>query len=257
MAASPDDPSWQMSAFDPLQTLGARPYPALMANAADEIIGIYRRHARAWTQARDGRFSEKNWIERFSEMLPYRGHVLDIGCGSGEPIDAHLAGRGYSITGVDSSPEMIEMFAANIPDQVGIITDMRCLRLGERFDGLLAWDSFFHLQYEDQRSMFPIFSEHCRSTGPLMFTSGPVYGEAMGILEGEPLYHASLAPSEYVQILDENGFDVIAHVAEDPAAMAGQSGWRGAGDRCCNGSTLRYVRLPPIADVRPCADNAC
>jgi hypothetical protein len=49
-----------------------------------------------------------------------------------------------------------------------------------------------------------------------MFTSGPSHGESVGSYCGEPLYHASLAPEEYRALLGENGFDVIAHKAEDP-----------------------------------------
>jgi hypothetical protein len=49
-----------------------------------------------------------------------------------------------------------------------------------------------------------------------MFTSGTSFGEAMGTLEGEPLYHASLDAAEYRRLLDSNGFDVVDHVVEDP-----------------------------------------
>ena len=38
----------------------------------------------------------------------------------------------------------------------------------------------------------------------------------MGTYRGEPLYHASLDPNEYRELLDTHGFDVIAHVVEDP-----------------------------------------
>jgi hypothetical protein len=37
----------------------------------------------------------------------------------------------------------------------------------------------------------------------------------MGILEGEPLYHASLDTAEYRALLAENGFAVLAHMVED------------------------------------------
>jgi SAM-dependent methyltransferase len=41
--------------------------------------------------------------------------VLDIGCGSGQPIAAYLAGRGHRVAGIDGSPEMIALFRANLP----------------------------------------------------------------------------------------------------------------------------------------------
>lgn len=94
---------------------------------------------------------------------------------------------------------------------------MRSLSLGATFDGLLAWDSFFHLRHEDQRRMFPIFRAHASPQAALMFTAGPGHGVAMGTFESEPLYHASLDPDEYRALLDENGFVVVANVVEDDA----------------------------------------
>jgi hypothetical protein len=64
--------------------------------------------------------------------------------------------------------------------------------------------------------MFPIFEQHAALKATLMFTSGPSAGLAMGTYEGEPLYHASLAPEEYWALLDRHGFEVVSYVPEDP-----------------------------------------
>jgi SAM-dependent methyltransferase len=184
--------------------------------AAERIVDLYRRHARAWTAARGTELRERAWIERFARLLVPAATVLDIGCGSGEPIAVDLARRGHPVTGIDSSPEMIALFRANLPDQAAAVADMRSLSLDSRFGGLIAWDSSFHLAPDDQRLMFPVFRDHARTGAPLLFTSGPAFGEAIGTLEGEPLYHASLGPDEYRLLLDRNGFDVVAHIAEDP-----------------------------------------
>ena len=162
---------------------------------------------------------ERAWIERFADVLGPGATVLDVGCGSGEPIARYLADRGHCVTGIDSSPEMIALFRTNLPNAAGeaaYVADMRSLSLGRRFDGLIAWNSFFHLAPDDQRLMFPIFRDHAKPGAPLLFTSGPAAGEAIGALEGEPLYHASLAPEEYRLLLGRAGFDVLAHVSEDP-----------------------------------------
>lgn len=192
--------------------------------AAERIVGLYRRHARAWSAGRGTELRERAWIERFAGLLDPGATVLDIGCGSGEPIAVDLVRRGHPVTGIDSSPEMIALFRANLPDQAAVVADMRSLSLDGTFGGLIAWDSFFHLAPDDQRPMFLVFSDHARTGAPLLFTSGPAFGEAIGTLEGEPLYHASLGPEEYRLLLDRNGFDVVAHIAEDPGC-GGRTVW--------------------------------
>ncbi len=160
---------------------------------------------------------EAGWLDRFLGLLPLpRPAVLDLGCGPGEPMARYLAERGCDLTGVDSAPEMIAACEARLPGHSWRVGDMRALSLGHRFDGILAWDSFFHLLHDDQRRMFPTFREHAAPGAALMFTSGPGHGVAIGAYRGEPLYHASLDPAEYRALLRANGFGVVEHVAEDP-----------------------------------------
>ena len=195
-----------------------------MTEPADSIIGIYRRHGATWAKARGTKLAEGVWLDRFIPMVRPGASVLDIGCGSGEPIARHVCDQGHPVTGVDATPEMLALFRANLPGETAELADMRSLNLGRTFGGLIAWDSFFHLTPEDQRLMFPVFSRHAATEAPLLFTSGPAFGEAIGTLEGEPLYHASLDPDEYRRLLNENGFDVVAFLAED-AACTGHSVW--------------------------------
>jgi SAM-dependent methyltransferase len=184
--------------------------------AAGTIIDLYRRHAATFDRLRGkSLFFERAWLDRFCALAEPGAALLDIGCGSGEPIARHLIARRHPVTGVDSSSEMIALSRARFPDQTWIVADMRGLALGQRFGGVLAWHSFFHLAADAQRAMFPIFAAHALPGAPLMFTSGTAAGEAIGEFEGEPLHHASLDPEDYRGLLDAHGFDVVDHVSED------------------------------------------
>ncbi|TCH97429.1 class I SAM-dependent methyltransferase [Roseococcus sp. SYP-B2431] len=183
---------------------------------AASIIGLYERHAAAFDRRRGKNLFERAWLDRFAALIPPGGEVLDLGCGSGEPIARHLEQSGLRVTGVDSSPSMIELCRTRFPGRDWHVADMRGLALGRRFDGILAWDSFFHLDQEDQRRIFPRFRDHAAAGAALMYTSGPAHGVALGRFEGETLFHASLDPVEYQALLDQNGFRVVAHRAEDP-----------------------------------------
>ena len=118
--------------------------------------------------------------------------------------------------GLTASQAMIAMCRDRFPDQTWIVGDMRTMDLGSRFDGIIAWDSFFHLAQDDQRRMLPIFQRHAQPNAALMFTSGPRRGEAIGSYKGEPLFHASLDPDEYRALLPEHGFEIVLHVAGEP-----------------------------------------
>lgn len=187
-----------------------------MGDVADEVIDLYRRHGVAWAKARSQQLFERTWLDRFVSHLGSSRSVLDIGCGTGQPIAHYLSQRGCTVTGIDSSPELLQLAEASMPQGRWLLRDMRELNLDEQFGGILAWHSFFHLAPDDQRKMIPIFATHTEDDAALMFTSGSHHGPKIGCLEGEPLYHASLDPTEYQDLLSENGFAVVHFVENDP-----------------------------------------
>ncbi len=196
-----------------------------MTELAEAIVGHYERHATDWdSDRRKSGWNDKHWHDRFVQGLPEHASVLDLGCGGGMPVAANLVGHGLRVTGVDSSPTLISLSRSRLPDQDWVVADMRALSLGRTFDGVLAWDSFFHLKPDDQREMFPVFAAHAAKAASIMFNTGPMYGEAIGSYRGDPLYHASLDPTEYEDLLAASGFDLIAHAAEDPQA-GGRTVW--------------------------------
>jgi trans-aconitate methyltransferase len=186
---------------------------------AHDVIPTYERVGHIWAKRRNRSLMEKAWLDRFLTTAPRAtGHVrvLDLGCGSGLPIAAYLTERGAALTGVDATTTMTDLYAQNLPKAETIKADMRNLQLDQTFDGILAWDSFFHLSADDQRPMFATFAAHCAPRAALMFTSGHIAGEAIGQVADAPIYHASLDPGEYRALLAENGFTVLRYTPEDP-----------------------------------------
>ena len=197
-----------------------------MKELADRIIDHYERYARDWDANRNryvDPWNDKPWHERFVAALRAEATVLDLGCGSGSPVAKYMAECGLRVTGVDSSPTLISL--CRLPDHEWLVGDMRSLQLPRRFDGRLAWDSFFHFTPDDQRRMFDVFAQHAAPSTVLMFNSGPAYGERVGAYRGEPLYHASLNPDEYGALLGQIGFEVVAHVVEDWETGGGRTVW--------------------------------
>ncbi|WP_336097262.1 class I SAM-dependent DNA methyltransferase [Roseovarius sp. CH_XMU1461] len=186
--------------------------------ASERVVGLYDDHTALWRALRSGDLIETRWLDRFVEIARQAGpELLDLGCGTGEPIGRYLIERGFRVTGVDGAAAQIETARLTFPDQVWIKADMRDLPELGKFDGVLAWHSLFHLRPEDQRPLLARLGALCRPGAALMFTSGTSEGEEIGEFAGQPLYHGSLDRAEYRARLERAGFEVIAHQESDPA----------------------------------------
>ncbi|MGZ3305913.1 MAG: class I SAM-dependent DNA methyltransferase, partial [Asticcacaulis sp.] len=174
-------------------------------------MALYERRAEDWDRDRgrataDRPAFEASWLNEFLAKL-VGIEVLDLGCGSGDPIARYLIERDIALTGVDSSPSLVSICSEKFPVMNWICADMRIVNLQRTFDGIIAWHSLIHLTPDDQIAMFQIFSRHARKGAMLMFTSGHAHGEVIGRWHGEPLYHGSLDPAEYKALLSANGFE--------------------------------------------------
>lgn len=189
-----------------------------------DVWRVYDRAAEVYDCLRDRSLFERAWLERTAGHLAPGAAVLDLGCGTGEPIARFLLERGLRVTGVDAAAAMLALARERLPQCEWIEADMRGLALGRRFAAVVAWDGFFHLEPDDQRAMFDVVAAHAMPRARLLFTSGPEAGEAVGSLEGRPLFHASLDPGEYRSLLVRAGFLVLAHAPRD-AASRGHTVW--------------------------------
>jgi SAM-dependent methyltransferase len=54
-------------------------------------------------------------FDKWLEQLQPGGHVLDAGCGHGDPVIARLLEHGFQVTGSDFSPNMLQCAARQFP----------------------------------------------------------------------------------------------------------------------------------------------
>ncbi len=112
-------------------------------------------------------FYQQHWCNHFHhgllqaldrlilDRLPAKAHVLDVCCGTGR-VARHLARRGFTITGVDASPAMLEFAVRDVPEGTFVEADARELQLPRQHDAAICtFDSVsYFLTYEDLRSTF-------------------------------------------------------------------------------------------------------
>ncbi len=185
-------------------------------HARTQTHAVYERQATRWDQHRSRSLTERSWLDRLFARVRPGGKLLDLGCGSGEPISAYALSCGFQLTGLDFSEAMIALARQRHPEARWLIQDMRSIQLAERFDGIYSWDGSFHLTMDEQRDLLGRVTDLLHPGGSFMLTIGTAEGEVLGTVEGERVYHASLAPEEYRQRLHELGFEKIELVTEDP-----------------------------------------
>ena len=190
--------------------------------------------------------------------------MLDLGCGAGEPIAGWLIEKGYTVIGVDFALSMLELARNRWPNGDWRHCDMRALDFPERFDGIVAWDSFFHLTPDEQISCLPLISRHLRPGGTLMLTVGPHAGETTGTVGGSRVYHASLSLATYTELLAEGGLELRTFSADDPAcghhtgALENVNGVpSSAGSTELANSASTELVNPEASQKRSCPDSPC
>src|SRR5260221_2844094 len=185
-------------------------------NAINSMCSQYDKIVNWFDTTRYKGLMEKEYLDLALKHLPKNGTVLDLGCGTGEPLAQFFIDKGFTVTGVDGSDQMISLCKTRFPTMRWLHSDMRQIQLHEKFDLLLAWDSLFHLNHNDQRAMFKVFQNHIKNNGVLIFTCDDKYGEVYGTMNGYEFYHASLDSQEYGDLLHHYGFKVLLHKVKDP-----------------------------------------
>ena len=100
-------------------------------------------------------------------------HVLELGSGGGNNA-SHLK-RAFAMTLVDRSPGMLDVSRRLNPELEHLEGDMRTVRLGRTFDGVLIHDAICYMTTEDDlRAAFATAFEHVRPGGAALFVPDAV-----------------------------------------------------------------------------------
>lgn len=159
---------------------------------------------------------EKFYLDFILKHIPVGGSILDVGCGTGEPLAKFFIEQGFKVMGIDASEKMIELCEKRFPSASWILADMRSIKLPDQFDLVIAWHSFFHLPPTDQEPTLKNLLSYVKKNGLFVFTSGYEASEEWGVNADYDLYHASLSSEDYEKILKEAGFKVLVHKIKDP-----------------------------------------
>ena len=174
-----------------------------------EIGRKYDKIAQWWEQQHQQSSYGVSQFERAISYSSEGGKALDVGCGAGGRFIRILQERGFSVTGLDVSQEMIKLATDNHPEHKFIHQDICSWQTQERFDFIVAWDSIFHLPLMMQKPVVVKLCQLLQKDGILIYTFGNAQGEHTDQWHMDDFYYSSIGINENMQLLINNGLSVL------------------------------------------------
>ncbi len=152
----------------------------------------------------------KTELEKFAELLPHSGKILDAGCGVGMPVARFLAKRGFRVTGVDISKRMIELAKENVPEAEFYQRNILALDFpNESFEGIICVYTLWHIPRVHHSSIIENFHRMLKDDGILVLNTGIHESEGMSEFFGEPMLWSTNDPKKTLAFVKEMEFDII------------------------------------------------
>lgn len=209
---------------------------------------ISNEYSRRWfatfldTVPADRTRREVSFLRRHLPLDRYP-RILDLACGAGRHANA-LAERGYSVTGVDLDPDVLELARGGAGENATFVeADMRDLgHVGERFDAAVClWQSFGYFDSRTNRAVLREVHSCLRPRGRLILDiynrrffesrqgtrtsvrNGIEIEERKELTDGRLSVHL-----RYGDTGDEDRFEWEVFTAEEIAALAAGEGFERA-----------------------------
>ncbi len=172
----------------------------------------YNKISKQWNEIRNKLPLNKCIID-FETKIKAKGKILDIGCGTGYPISKYFADKGFLVTGIDISENMIEIAKnQNLPNAIFYCRDFFEFKPTEKYDAIIAFDSLFHFPKEKQNEIYHIVSQWMNIGAYLLFTHGNKEGEITSYMYDEPFYYSSLNIYNVHKLLLDNDFVIESSI---------------------------------------------
>jgi predicted TPR repeat methyltransferase len=180
-----------------------------MKNPKSINLKSYNKIAHQWAEHRQQSFVSQLVVD-FADKVKPHGKILDIGCGTGYPLAHYLSEKGFFVLGIDAAVNMIEIAQSLLITNAQFsVCDFLKFTTEDKFDGILAWDSFFHFPKDKQVDIYAKVGNMLNPDGYLLFSHGDAEDEHTNPMMGESFYYSALPKEMVCQILQDNGFEII------------------------------------------------
>ena len=192
----------------------------------------YDHIAAQWNEHQDPNYLKKvlGYVDKAVANLSSGSMILDLGCGTGDPIAKYLVNRGYRVVGVDESAAMLKIAKTTVPEAELVQADMVEIQFTGRFAGAIAWNSLFHVNRKHHAAIFAKIFDALDPGGKLLLAVGGSDPKASASVNatgdgftsemfGHEFYYSGFAPEITRGLLESAGFKIDIWEVDDPSSL--------------------------------------
>ena len=167
------------------------------------------------------------YVDKILENLPSGTKVLDLGCGTGNPIARYIVQQGYRVVGVDQSKEMLKIAKKIVPEAELIHSDMLEIQFDDKFAAAIAWDSIFHVERKYHSVVYRKLAGSLKPGGKLLLSLGGSDAEDSDDSDdegftsemfGHKFFYSGYEPKVARKLLEAEGFKIEVWEIDDPSS---------------------------------------
>jgi cyclopropane fatty-acyl-phospholipid synthase-like methyltransferase len=180
----------------------------LVKKGYDKIAVTYMRARYQYINTR--------YLERLNSLLMPNSLLLDLGCGSGKPVDIFFTDKGHRVIGIDISEKQIELAKKNVPQTEYKVKDISKLRDGEYYvDAVVSLYTIIHLPRETHSELFQKINSFLPQDGLILVTMGFSEWEGIDDFYGVNMYFSHYGHETNRDIIEKTGFEIILDEIDD------------------------------------------
>ena len=155
------------------------------------------------------------WIKKLLNQLESGSSVLDLGCGSGDPVDVEIS-KVHKVTGVDISQTQINLARQNVPAGDFLHEDAGSVEFpAASFDAVISFYTLEHIPREEHQTIVRRIYHWLRPGGLLLISlEAGDFDSVMFEWLGVPMFMSCFDPQTMKQLVNEAGFELLETAIE-------------------------------------------
>jgi len=175
----------------------------------------YDVYSKNYTSDRD-QFKNQKYLDDLINKLRKGSSILDLGCGSGIPVDKYLLEHGFKVTGIDISTEQIKLAKEHLPSGDFFQKDMSQVDFAENtFDAIVSFYAIFHIPREEHQELLGNCYRMLKRDSYLLITMGSSDWVGSEEFHGTTMYWSHYGREKNVEMVKAAGFEITYEVVDE------------------------------------------